>query len=145
MTHSIKHLFHIAASKEKVFEAISTIKGLSNWWTTQTTGNSDKGGIIQFRFGDMGGPDMKVTAIKSNESVAWECVASNHGWTSNTLTIKLDENEGKTRVRFSHDGWKEQDDFYAICSFSWALYMKSLREYCQTGKGESFGSDSHRK
>ena len=45
MTHSIKHLFHIDASREKVFEAISTIKGLSNWWTSQTTGSSAKEGI----------------------------------------------------------------------------------------------------
>ena len=145
MSSSIKHLFHINTSREKVFEAISTIKGLSNWWTTQTSGSSAKDGIIRFRFGDMSGPDMKVTEVKPNESISWECVASNHGWTGNTITIKLDENDGKTRVRFSHDGWKEQDDFYTICSFSWALYMKSLREFCQTGKGEAFGSDNHRK
>lgn len=34
---SIKHLFHINASKEKVFETITTIEGLSSWWTVQTT------------------------------------------------------------------------------------------------------------
>jgi uncharacterized protein YndB with AHSA1/START domain len=144
MTHSIKHLFHIGASKEKVFEAISTIKGLQNWWTVQTSGSAAKSGIIQFRFGDVG-PDMKVTEVKPNESVSWECVASPHGWTGHTFTIKLDENEGKTRVRFSHDCWKEADDFYAICSYSWALYMKSLKVLCETGKGEAFGTADHRK
>ncbi|MFN2439420.1 MAG: SRPBCC domain-containing protein [Chitinophagaceae bacterium] len=145
MAHSIKHLFHINASKQKVFEAISTIKGLSNWWTNQTTGNGAVGSTIQFRFGEMGGPDMKVTEIKPNEKISWECVASPHGWVGNTFTFSLDENEGKTRVRFSHDGWNEQDDFYAICSFSWGRYMESLRQFCQTGKGEAFGSEGYRK
>lgn len=144
MTHSIKHLFHINAPRSDVFKAISTIDGLSKWWTVQTTGNADTGGIIQFRFGDMGGPDMKVTGVKSNESITWECVASRHGWVGNTITIKLDDNEGKIRVRFSHDGWNEQDDFYAICSFSWGRYMESLRQLCQTRKGEAFGSEGYR-
>ena len=144
MTHSIKHLFHINAKRGDVFKAISTIEGLSAWWTTQTSGKSEKGGIIQFRFGEVG-PDMKVTEIKLNEGVKWECVASPHGWVGHTFSITLDENEGKTRVRFSHDGWNEQDDFYAICSFSWGRYMESLRQLCQSGKGESFGSAGYRQ
>lgn len=54
MTFSIKHLFHINAPKQKVFEAISTIDGLAGWWTVQTSGSSIKDGIIQFRFMDAG-------------------------------------------------------------------------------------------
>ncbi len=145
MTYSIKHLFHINASKQKVFEAISSINGLSNWWTIQTTGNTAVGGIIQFRFATMGGMDMKVTELKPNESVAWECVASDHGWIGNTFSIRLDENDGKTRIRFSHNGFTEQDDSYASVCFSWARYMESLRQFCQTGKGEAFGSEGYRK
>ena len=144
MTHSIKYLFHINAKRSDVFKAISTIDGLSKWWTVQTSGSADRGGIIQFRFAESGGPDMKVKEVKTGESMAWECVASPHGWVGNTFTIKLDDNEGKTRVRFSHDGWNEQDDFYAICSFSWGRYMESLRQLCQSGKGEAFGSEGYR-
>ncbi|MDB5288133.1 MAG: hypothetical protein JWR05_3082 [Mucilaginibacter sp.] len=43
---AIKHLFHINASKEKVFEAISTIEGFKNWWTVQTTGTDHVGGTL---------------------------------------------------------------------------------------------------
>jgi uncharacterized protein YndB with AHSA1/START domain len=138
MSYAIKHLFHIDAPKQKVYEALTTIKGLSNWWTVQTSGDADKDGTIQFRFGDVG-PDMKVTEATSNESVSWECIASPHGWVGNTLNFSLDENEGKTRVRFSHNGWAEENDFYAICSFTWGRYMESLRQYCQAGKGDPFG------
>ena len=145
MTYSIKHLVHINAKRSDVCKAISTINGLSNWWTTKTSGNEKTGGIIQFRFGDFGGPDMKVTEVKPDESISWECVESPHGWTGHTFTIKLDDNEGKTRVRFSHSGWEEEDDYYAICTFSWGRYMESLRQFCQTGKGEAFGSEGYRK
>ncbi len=145
MSYSIKHLFHINAPKQKVFEAISTINGLSNWWTTQTTGDAAVGGIVKFSFGDIIGAEMKVTEIIPNEKVSWECVASPYGWVGNTVSFLLDENDGKTRVRFSHDGWAEQGDYYGGCSFSWGRYMESLRQLCQTGKGEAFGSEGYKK
>ena len=140
---SIKNLFHIAAPKEKVYQAISTIDGLSNWWTVETSGEDKAGGTLQFRFGG-GGPDMKVKEMKPNESLTWECVGGPEDWIGTTLTFKLDENEGKTRVRFEHAGWKEANDFYAACSFSWGRYMESLRQYCQTGKGQAFGSEGYK-
>lgn len=142
---SINHLFHINASKEKVFEALTTIKGLSNWWTNNITGDSKVGGIINFRFSGFGGPDMKVKEIKPNESVTWECVDGPEGWIGHIFTFQLDTNDNKTRVRFEQSGWKETDDFYASCNFSWGRYMESLRQLCQTGKGEAFGSNEYRK
>lgn len=141
---SIKHLFHINASNEEVYKAISSIKGLSNWWTVQTSGEASIGGIISFRFGEFRN-DMKVTALMPNESVSWECVDSAPEWIGTIITFKLDINDKKTRVRFEHSGWKETGDFYAACSFSWARYLESLRQYCQTGKGEAFGSEGYRK
>lgn len=144
MNYAIKHLFHIDATKASVFEAISTINGLKNWWTVETSGDDSVNGIIEFRFAANGGPDMKVAELNPTDKVLWECLESNHGWKGHTFTFLLDENVGKTRVRFNHEGWKEQDDFYAICSFAWGRYMESLRQYCQTGIGEAFGSAGYR-
>ena len=145
MQFAIKQLYHVTAPREKVYEAIATINGLSNWWTTKVSGSAQLNGSLQFDFGDFIGPTMKVTALKPNEMVCWECISDDHGWRGNTFTFTLDENEGKTRIRFSHDGWKEQDDFYAACCFSWSRYLESLRQYCQTGEGEAFGSVGYRK
>lgn len=145
MLHSIKQLFHIDAKRNDVFKSISTIEGLMKWWTTETRGRSSPGEVIHFRFGKAGGPDMKVIDFKPGESIEWDCVASPHGWTGHTFTFELDDNDGKTRVRFTHDGWAENDDFYAICTFSWARYMESLRQLCQTGKGEAFGSEGYKQ
>lgn len=140
---SIKNLFHINAPKEKVYSAISTIEGLSNWWTTATTGESKVDGIIQFRFGAQG-PDIKVKELIPNGSVTWECIAGAEDWIGTTFNFSLDENEGKTRVRFEQAGYKEANDFYASCAFSWGRYMESLRQYCQSGKGQAFGSEQYK-
>jgi uncharacterized protein YndB with AHSA1/START domain len=145
MNHSINHLFHIDSPQGDVFKALTTIDGLSKWWTQETSGKTSKGEIIKFRFGSHGGPDMKVSDIIPNESVTWECIDSPHGWVGHTLTFKLDRNDNKTRIRFTHDGWKDADDFYASCTFTWGRYMESLRQLCQTGKGEGFGNIDYRK
>ena len=144
MSYSIKHLFHINSPKEKVYEAISGIHGLSNWWTTQVTGESIPGGILQFRFGEYS-TDMKVISLRPNENVTWECVGGSPEWIGSKITFNMDSNDGKTRVRFEQAGWKEAGDFYAACCFSWGRYMESLRQFCQTGKGEAFGSEGYRK
>ena len=140
----IKHLLHIAAPREKVYEALTTIKGLSGWWTTQTTGECKPGGIIQFRFGTVGN-DMKVITLKKNEWVLWECMAGPDDWIGTRLTFQLSDNAGKTLLRFEHAGWKNANDFFAGCTFTWGRYMESLRQLCQTGKGEAFGSEGYRQ
>ncbi|REJ82813.1 MAG: SRPBCC domain-containing protein [Bacteroidetes bacterium] len=144
MKYQIRHLLHISASREKVYEAITSLEGLRNWWTIQTEGRAEPGGIIRFRFGDMGGPDMKVIGGHAGKQADWECVESPHGWKGHRFSFKLEDHEGKTRLKFLHDGWNEQDDYYAMCNFSWGKYLESLRQYCQTGKGEAFGSPGYR-
>jgi uncharacterized protein YndB with AHSA1/START domain len=142
----IKILFHITASREKVYEAISSIQGLSNWWTLQTCGDSSPGGIIRFRFGEFGN-DMRVLSMRKNEWLLWECVDGPDDWIGTRISFQLDDNGNKarTRVRFEHGCWKTANDFFAGCTFTWGRYMESLRQYCQTGKGEAFGSDGYRQ
>ncbi|HWY38916.1 MAG TPA: SRPBCC domain-containing protein [Bacteroidia bacterium] len=136
----IKHLFHISASFEKVYHAISTIEGLAAWWTVQTTGKSEVGGMIEFRFGSQFFNKMRVIEMKPGSSVTWECVEGPPDWIGTKISFHLDENEGKTRVRFDHTGWKDANDFYANCNFSWGRFMESLRGLCEKGKGNPFSA-----
>jgi len=144
MAYAIRHLLHINVPRARVYEALTTIDGLSGWWTNQTTGRATAGGVIQFRFGDAG-CDMKVTRLVLNESVAWECIAGFPDWIGTTIIIRLDESGGKTRVRFEHSNWNEETDYFAACSFSWGRYLESLRQLCEKGRGEAFGSGNYRQ
>lgn len=61
-----------------------------------------------------------------------------------SFRFDFDENDGKTRARFAHLGFDAQDDMYANMNYSLAKYLESLRQYCQTGIGEAFGSEHYR-
>ena len=134
---AIKHLFHIAAPQQKVYEAIGTIEGLKNWWTAFITGDEKVGDTIAFRFGGMG-PDFKVIELVPEQKVKWEGTAGIPDWIGTTITFDLDQNDGKTRVRFQHDGFANDKDGYAATNFTWGRFMVSLRDYCEKGKGQPF-------
>ena len=79
-----------------------------------------------------------------NEKITWEIIESSMPIESLFMTYELSENEDKTRVRFTFGDFSEKSDFYANQNFSSAKYLESLRQFCQTGNGEAFGSDSYR-
>jgi uncharacterized protein YndB with AHSA1/START domain len=51
-----------SSSLNDVYKALTTVDGLSAWWTSDTQGESKVGGVLQFRFG-AGGFDMKVLEL----------------------------------------------------------------------------------
>ncbi len=145
MTYTIKHLFHIDTSKTYVYNALTTLEGLSSWWTVETNGNpSAVDNTVSFNFGTIQGPTMKILELIPDQKVTWECIESAHGWVGHKLTFLLDENDDKIRLRFTHEGWDTQDDFYAICNFSWGRYMESLRQHCQYDLGAPYGSKNYK-
>ena len=136
---------HINSPKEKVFKALSNSNELSKWYTTVVKGEFKLNEIISFEFVNFAEFKFKVIALTQNESVHLKVVESTFdNLLGHIMKYDLDENNGKTRVRFTHDGFEEMDDFYANMNYSSAKYLESLRQYCQTGKGEAFGSSSYR-
>ena len=140
MEHTIDHLMHINAPISNVFKAISKAENLKQWYTTDVVENTDK--TKTFKWGEMF-LILKCTEIE-NEKITWEFLESSMPIESLYMTYELSENEGKTRVKFSYGNFSEKSDFYANQNFSSAKYLESLRQFCQTGNGEAFGSDSYR-
>ena len=136
--YSIKHLFHINASLDKVFKAITTIDGLKSWWTPQITGSEEIGNVLEFRFGETTLGYMQVMTKAPNRFLEWECVNGHPDWMGTQIKFQLDNNEGMIRMRFEHSNWKDANDFFGQCNFAWGRYMESLRLYCETGKGDPF-------
>jgi uncharacterized protein YndB with AHSA1/START domain len=55
------------------YKALTTLEGLSGWWTKNTQGETGGGGVIRFRFG-AGGFDMKVLELQPAKRVLWQVV-----------------------------------------------------------------------
>jgi hypothetical protein len=123
-----------SSSLDDVYNALTTVDGLSRWWTTDTKGESTVGGVIQFRFGS-GGFDMKVLALQPDTRVLWQVVDGPEEWRGTTISFDLKQDGDWTIILFKHAGWKEPVEFMHHCSTKWAVFLLSLKSLLETGKG----------
>ena len=133
---TICHRITVKAPRQEVFEALSTLDGLREWWTTTTEGESIEGGVIDFRFGEHS-TKMRVEALDEAERVAWHCVGSAPEWVGTEVQFQLENKEEDTIVQFEHSQWQEAGPFFSHCSTKWATFLLSLKGYLETGAGRT--------
>jgi uncharacterized protein YndB with AHSA1/START domain len=46
---NILHRVGIAAEPARVFEMLTTVESIKNWWSSETHGDASEGGAFQFR------------------------------------------------------------------------------------------------
>ena len=138
---NIIHRIGIKSSAEQVYKAVSTIKGIVAWWTEEAEGDEQTGGKITFTFrsenGDIKGQMvMEVQELNPGRNVRWNCVSGPDEWINTEITFDFSEADGQTIIIFGHRGWREHVEFTAHCSMKWAVFLLSLRDYVETGKGK---------
>ncbi len=138
--YNIKHICHINAGQNKVFETFSTLEGLRGWWTIQTEGDPTIGGQLEFRFGERFYNKMEVIRFDRGKGATWKVLEGAEDWIGTEISFDLDRHDDQTRIRFVHANWSTHGDFYAQCSFSWAKYLISIRDLVEKGKGDPFNA-----
>jgi uncharacterized protein YndB with AHSA1/START domain len=124
-----------APTPEKVYDALTTVDGLAGWWTDDTKGRSDVGGVLEFRFPPVGGFDMEVVDLRPAERVVWRVADGPEEWIGTTIDWNLRQDGEYTIVLFSHRGWKEPVEFMHHCSTKWGSYLMSLKSLVEIGEG----------
>ena len=139
----ILHRVAIKSSPNDTYRALTTREGLAGWWTTDTQGNCNVGGVIQFRFGDRGFIGMNVLELDSAKRVLWEVVDGPQEWIDTKVSFELTQDDDFTIILFKHQGWKEPIEFMHHCSTKWALFLMSIKSLVETGKGAPYPNDIH--
>jgi uncharacterized protein YndB with AHSA1/START domain len=138
----ILHKVEIKSSPNEAYKALATREGLAGWWTTDTQGDTNVGGVIQFHFG-RSRMDMKVLEADPAKRVRWQVVAGPAEWIGTKLGFELKNGDGVTGVLFKHEGWKEPTELMHHCSTKWALFLMSMKSLVETGKGAPYPDDVH--
>jgi uncharacterized protein YndB with AHSA1/START domain len=127
------------ASPERVFEALTTVEGLSQWWTEDTRLVDGK---LQFRF-KPGGFDMEIVEEWPSSRVRWRVVDGPPEWVGTTIHWDLRQDGAYTIVLFKHEGWREPVEFMHHCSTKWGQFLMSLKSLLETGSGAPSPRDVH--
>ncbi len=134
----VMHYLKIAASPDRVFEAITTADGVRNWWTRETELDPAAGGRGVFSFyGGRVVTKVHIDGLEPSAGVRWTVVSSTApgGWEGTTISFDLSPEEDDTVLRFAHRGFREAGDAYARVTTGWAYFLFSLQQYLQTGQG----------
>jgi uncharacterized protein YndB with AHSA1/START domain len=155
----------IEAPDEKIYHALTTEEGLSAWWTPGAKATPETSTIARFPFGTEYFKEMKVTELKPFTHVRWLCISGTAEWIGTSLSFdlvsfdkrtfsdrhpelsgqlqQLRHGEKGTVVIFHHDNWRDETPMFAECNYTWAQFLRSLKLFCETGKGRPF-PDQHR-
>ena len=135
----IYHQVGVKADITDVYNAITTLEGLSSWWT-DTTGETDQGGQLNFLFNEHV-VEMVILKLAPDNKVVWQCIAKDGEWKDTIITFDLIKTGKQIFINFSHTNWLEQSDLCSHCSTKWAVFMLSLKAYLETGNGQPFPVD----
>ena len=138
---NIIHKVVIKAPLATVYNALATIEGIASWWIEDTEGVPKPGGHIDVYFHTPSGERrgsmrMEVTALEPDKAVHWRIQTGPEEWRGTEVAFKLHRDGDYTVVMFSHRNWREESELMAHCSTKWAVFMLSLKELAETGKGK---------
>lgn len=126
--------FPIRAPVDRVFDAVSTSRGLNSWWTDACSGQPELGASYTLGFGPMYQWRAIVTRCETNVVFELTMAESDADWRNTRVGFALSPTDGGTQVRFTHLGWPEANEHYRISSHCWALYLRLLRRYVEHGE-----------
>jgi hypothetical protein len=157
----IHHSLLIEASPEKIYDAITSQQGLSSWWTPQTNAKAEVNSIARFAFGPDYFKEMKITELEPFGQVKWVCITGAGEWIGTTISFKIQAGDAEkhpeirgqaeqlknqdraTLLIFHHDNWKDYTPMFAECNYTWGQFLRSLKLFCETGKGRPW-PEQHR-
>ena len=133
----ILHEVTIAASPDQVFKAITEQQGLAAWWTTHIVAEPKVGSMIEARFFDgRSVHNMEVLTLEPGRKVGWITRQSFlPDWPETRVTWSLSPIQAGTKILFGQRGFASADGSLPKVSYGWAVYLTSLKEYLEKGKG----------
>ncbi|TDF89718.1 SRPBCC family protein [Paenibacillus piri] len=132
---NIEHLQTVHVPASKVYETLTTAEGLSEIWTNELIVNNQIGFINEFRFGSNDITKMRIEELITNKKVMWQCIDSDPEWIGTTISFDIEEKNGKSFITLRQMNWREVTPFFRSCNYNWAIFLYSLKSYCEEGYG----------
>lgn len=140
--YNILHEVGIKASPEAVYQALTDTRKLAGWWTSDTRGSgSTVGDVLEFWFEEDFCQKFEVTELQPAKLVRWKATEGIEEWGGTEITFSLNPDEKQCYVLFSHSGWRRDDGLFPHCSTKWAVFMLSLKDLLEKGKGQPAPDD----
>jgi uncharacterized protein YndB with AHSA1/START domain len=140
-TVDIRHRVGVAAPIDAVHSALTTVEGLSGWWTPDVRGEAAEGAKLEFYFGSPEPGAVMEVLEQSPTRVAWRCVQGPQDWVGTRIVFDLQPSPDETVVLFQHAGWREPVEFMSHCSTKWAQHLIEFKHGLEGGEAHPFPNE----
>jgi uncharacterized protein YndB with AHSA1/START domain len=127
----IFHDLFVRADPRKVFDVVSTPAGLDEWWTKRSSGKPSVGSTYELWFGPEYDWRASVTRCDPDVVFELEVTDASDDWNGTKVRFELEARTGGTTVRFSHRGWRNNDEHFRESSYCWATYLRIMKRYLE--------------
>ena len=130
---------------EEAFNAVNNVRG---WWSEEIEGGTSKlNDEFKYHYEDVHKCHIKLIEVTPFKKVVWH-VLDNYfkftqdesEWKDTKIIFEINERDGKTEIRQTHQGLTPQYECFEICRDAWTKYIThSLKDLITTGKGHPNG------
>ena len=129
-------------SPQEVFNAVNNVRG---WWSEEIVGNTEKlNEEFDYQYQDVHRCKMKIIESVPGLRVVWRVLDNYFSftedkteWIGTKVIFDIGEKDGKTQLRFTHEGLVPEYECYNACVGGWSQYInRSLPALITTGKGQ---------
>jgi hypothetical protein len=130
---------------KEAFDAINNVRG---WWSEEIEGSTTTlNDEFTYHYEDVHNCKMKLVEVVPGKKVVW-LVLDNYfkftkdktEWTGTKIIFDISEKDGKTQIRFTHQGLVPAYECFDICRDAWTNYIQnSLCNLITIGKGQPNG------
>ena len=135
----ILHTVEIATTPDRLYDALTTPRGLAGWWTPQVTAAPHVGAVNELHFGGVT-LAVRVDELVPGRRVVWSGVEVPPDWARMRVIFEIDPRDDAVELTFRQTGLPTAYEDFARFSYLWAQYLRSIKLLLETGTGEPFGS-----
>jgi hypothetical protein len=130
----------VNASAEEAMEKISQV---NRWWKNDFKGSAEKlNDKFTVPFGDSSFVDFCVSQFVPGKMTVWKVTdcflpwfQDKKEWNNSEVVFELLEENGKTKIDFTHAGLIPELECYGVCEKGWEGHINTLDQFINKGVG----------
>lgn len=124
---------------KEAFDAIGDVRA---WWSGEIEGaTAEQGDEFTYRYKEFHYSKQKLVEVIPGKRIVWlvtessiNFVADKNEWTGTRVIFDISAKDGRTEVRFTHEGLIPRKECFDACSNAWTGYISdSLRNFISAG------------
>ena len=124
-------------------EAIKKISQVNLWWKKDFSGSAEKlNDKFKVLFGEPSFVDFVVSEFVPGKKLGWKVIdcylpwfQDKKEWNNTEVDFQLSEENGTTKIDFTHIGLVPEVECYDVCEKGWNEHINTLVKFINEGNG----------